>query len=387
MSGTLKLLLALPVCALLTACGGDTTTSISSGSDASSDSSDSSSSSSSSGSFDVADYKDLTTSACAGDTQMDILVCAVDAFLGTLSSSELSSVQYSWSQTSKRTTWSNLPTNSVQRNGLSLGSLSSESQAAFMLVARAALSDQGYEDMLGVMAADEYLVEQGGQSSGYGWEKYYIAVFGTPGSSEDWMLQLGGHHMAHNITYLSGTGYPVPNHLAAEPKASFVLNAETWGPLVDEGTSMVAIFDSLSSSELSNAHLSGTFGDVVMGPDNGSTTLDDYPDQDGQLVSSLTSAQQALVTAAIAEWVEDYPADVADQLMTDYTSAAAFAETYVAWGGTEANGVNVDKSGTYMRIDGPRVWIEVACQSGVILSGTHYHTIYRDKTWDYGNSL
>ena len=48
--------------------------------------------------------------------------------------------------------------------------------------------------------------------------------------------------------------------------------------------------------------------------------------------------------------------------------------------------VDVDK--TYMRIDGPRAWIEVACQSGVVIQGkTHYHTINRDKTYDYGDTL
>ncbi len=41
-----------------------------------------------------------------------------------------------------------------------------------------------------------------------------------------------------------------------------------------------------------------------------------------------------------------------------------------------------------MRIDGPRVWIEVACQSGIVIQNmTHYHTIYRDKANDYGNQL
>jgi hypothetical protein len=44
--------------------------------------------------------------------------------------------------------------------------------------------------------------------------------------------------------------------------------------------------------------------------------------------------------------------------------------------------------GTYFRIDGPRLWIEVACQGGVVIRGqTHYPTIFRDKQMDYGNAL
>lgn len=130
-----------------------------------------------------------------------------------------------------------------------------------------------------------------------------------------------------------------------------------------------------------------------MGPDNGSGTrpTSKYPsgsNRTGVLVSSLSAEQQTQVKAAIEQWVRDYDPAIADALMAEYTSESAFADTYIAWGGTQASGPNPDVAGTYFRIDGPRLWIEVACQSGVIISGqTHYHTIFRDKQMDYGNSL
>ena len=331
----------------------------------------------------LADYSEPSTGDCTSDDNATLVACTVNAFLDTLTSAQLDAVSYSWADSSSRTVWSNLPTGGVPRNGIAFGSLSDESRTAMMAVAAAALSAQGYSDMLGVMAADDYL-----DSSGYGSGLYYIAVFGTPGADQDWMLQIGGHHMAHNLTYLSGTAYPTPSHLAAEPKAAFQLESETYAPLLDEEETLLAMYDSLSTSQMTTAYLSQNFSDVVMGPDNGSTTLDDYPDQDGLLVSSLTEEQQALVTAAIAAWVEDFPEEVAERLMAEYTSDSAYAETYISWAGSYLYGVDVDRNGTYMRIDGPRVWIEVACQNGVIIRDeTHYHTIYRDKYWDYGNSL
>jgi hypothetical protein len=39
----------------------------------------------------------------------------------------------------------------------------------------------------------------------------------------------------------------------------------------------------------------------------------------------------------------------------------------------------LDTLDDYVRIDGPRVWIEFACQRGI-----HYHTIWRDRVTDYG---
>ena len=40
---------------------------------------------------------------------------------------------------------------------------------------------------------------------------------------------------------------------------------------------------------------------------------------------------------------------------------------------------DLDDRGDYVRIDGPHVWIEFACQGS-----DHYHTIWRDRATDYG---
>ncbi len=362
----------------LAGCGG--------GASSSTTSSTSSSTSSGSSSSTGSSY----SSGCSESTNIGKVVCEANSFLALLSESEKSTVLLSWDNSSAKTTWSNLP--SVTRNGLRFGDLNTTTRAAAMAIAKAALSDAGYTDFQGILAADDYLAAQGGGSA-YSADNYYIAFIGTPSVSGNWMLQIGGHHLAYNITYLAGTGYPVPHHIGAEPKASFEINSTTYAPLVDEGNAMVAMFTGLSSTQLSSAYLSGeTYADVLVGPDNGSSVLPtDYPtgsNRRGVLVSSLDSTQKALVIAAIRQWVADYNSDVSERLMSEYTSDAALADTYIAWAGTQSQGVNVDVSGTYMRIDGPRLWIEVACQGGLIIRNkTHYHTVYRDKTMDYGNSL
>lgn len=156
---------------------------------------------------------------------------------------------------------------------------------------------------------------------------------------------------------------------------------------------MAAVFNGLSATQLDSAYLSGTFSDVVVGPDNGSGSkpTSKYPsgsNRTGVLVSSLSADQQSQVKTVIEQWVRDYDPAIADALMAEYTSESALADTYIAWGGTKSSGPNPDVTGTYFRIDGPRLWIEVACQGGVVIRGqTHYHTIFRDKLMDYGNTL
>lgn len=333
--------------------------------------------------------------------EMEEIVCAAQALMETLSEEERDTLVLDFSDKAARTTWSNLP--GVERNGLQLGDLSQESHAAVLQFASVVLSEEGYQDFVGGLAADDYLATLGGGAGpggggpgggggGYGSEYYSIAFIGEPSTTGDWMIQIGGHHMAFNITYVGGQGYPVPYHQGMEPKASFTINAESFAPMASEGAALVALFDSFSQDELAASYLSGqSFADVLIGPDNGSGVLpSDYPSQSnraGVLVTDLSQEQRALVIAVLQEWLGDYHGEIADTLLAEYSSEEVLADTYVAWAGSES-GPDVDVSGTYFRIDGPRVWLEVACQNGVLISDqTHYHSVFRDKLMDYGGNL
>lgn len=347
------------------------------------------------------------SATCTTGTPVANVMCAVAAFEATLSSSQLSTAQYSTSSyttaqlNTYKTLWSNLP--GVNRAGIAYSALTSTAQqTAFYTVASVALSAAGYQDFNSVLAADDYL---GTMQSGYGSGNAHIAIIGTPSATGLWTLQLGNHHMAFNLTFYNGTLYPTPHHIGVEPKAAFTVNSQNYQALAGKASALLAIFygqtNSLSptssgSTALTSAYLSGqTYSDVLLGPveyNSGSYSAVSakYPTTNrGLLVSSLTADQQALVTQAITAFVDDYDSTSAGQLLSAYTSSTAYASTYVAWAGASSLTVpDLDTSNTYLRIDGPRVWIEMDCQAGVVIQGkTHYHVIYRDKTTDYYNEL
>lgn len=56
--------------------------------------------------------------------------------------------------------------------------------------------------------------------------------------------------------------------------------------------------------------------------------------------------------------------------------------TYVSYSGN----TSLENRGDYVRIDGPSVWIEWAGQGGVVFSTSHPHSVWRDKTKDYGGN-
>lgn len=143
---------------------------------------------------------------------------------------------------------------------------------------------------------------------------------------------------------------------------------------------LFAMLEALNDEQRSAARLGATFDDVLVGPGRDGR----FPTPQGLLVNQLNASQRALVRRAIEAWVGDAPDSLAQALIRDYTSDSAFNNTRIAWSGATQPTV----VGSYVRIDGPRVWIEFVCQAGIVFSNQiHFHTIWRDKNRDYGGSF
>ena len=425
------------------------------------------------------------------------VVAAANAFLATLDATELSETVYPFTLTYAEH-WSNLP--GVTRNGPTLGPATSTTtttgtggtgtgttggtaptgggpggtpptgtggtgtggptgggttvtlptftmndtqRAAALALAQAALSDIGFATMQRIRAADDVLGSTG--ASGYGSSYYHVAILGTPSTTAPWMLQIGGHHLAYNITYNAAKVSATPLFVGSEPPNFAVLsdgttvvsgtvNGSTLYFVNGQATATApggtvaaevapveaqrsAVYNVLQLIQADPAvapaaKLNQSFDDVTMGaaasgndtdyPFNSATeTAQLYPTGTtgrGVLFTSLNQQEQFAVINAIAAWVRTQKGDVAEELFENYVSPDALAQTYVAYapgqGGTadfsayplqESNPVSA--AGSYFRIDGPRVWIEAVVQQAIVFRAenwVHYHTLWRDKTADYG---
>lgn len=306
---------------------------------------------------------------------------SVQAFLATLTSTQSNTTMYSLLLTNARN-WSNLPISLATRNGLRFDSLSAAQQTAMLNVATNALGDNGAWLFNEIRAADGVLATV--QSSSYSSNYYYIAFVGTPSTNSPWVLQLGGHHIAYNIPFNTTNVSATPFFLGIEPKV-WTNNSVVHAPLTNKFSAVLALRQSLSTSAL----LSGTYSDIVFGA-NGSGNHDNYPQTyptsgRGQSYTNLTAAQQLLVKAVIESWLTNTSPAVYAELKAIYESDLALSQTYVGYSGSDTT--LVSSSGNYVRVDGPRVWIEWSCQNGIVYSGIHYHTIWRDKLSDYGSSF
>ncbi|MGY1501128.1 DUF3500 domain-containing protein [Streptomyces sp. QTS52] len=366
------------------------------------------------------------------------VVSAANAFLNTLDSDQQAATVLDFSQ-ANATSWSNLPCGSSCRPGIQTGSLSDEQLAALKNVLKVALGtgkDTGYEHVLQTLLADDQLASAessgsgpsapssststdasadpsastsadpsatastdpsatagdaptgtppsgapgGGAGGGYGSDIYFLAFLGTPSADGTWQLHFGGHHLAVNITYKDGkVSGASPFFTGVEPTSWTADDGTTYEPLANFRDGLLKLTSSLSTEQLAKAKLSESFSDVLLGPGEDGQ----FPaTKEGIKAGSLSPKQKKLVLEAIHPWIADVDNATAAQLTKTY--ARELDQTFVSYSG----GTGLDTQGDYVRIDGPSVWIEFVCQSGVVYRDQiHYHTVYRDHTRDYGSEF
>jgi len=383
-------LLALPAAAVLclglaAGCGSDSS-SDSTSSDAASDSSDSGGPPSGGGGMGgEADCSDAGTPTAAADgavpdganeaaaTDVASVVDAAQAFTATLDDEQTASLSFDYDDLeAKECSWSNFPDGLFDgRAGLRLGDLSDEQVAAAEAVLQAAMSEAGYTYVTQEMQADDQLAS-GADDTMFGSQNYHVAFYGDPSTDEAWGLQFGGHHLAVMVSLGGDTLSVSPYFKGAQP-VSYELDGQTIEPMGTLADDFFGIFTSMDADAQAAAQLDGDYTDLVMGPQSDT----DYPATEGTAYTDLTDAQQAQVRSVIEGYVADYAGALADPLVELYESQ--LDETTVAW----ATGLD-QTSAAYLRIDGPRLWIEWVDTPNPGESGIHLHTIYRDKELDYG---
>ena len=324
-----------------------------------------------------------STTDCSTATGLAKVVCLAETFKATLTATQLATVQLTYTKTDA-VKWSNLPQALTQtkRVGLNFGALSTTQLAAAKALLTAVLAqnvtNEGYDEMEGNLAADDYLAANGGGTT-YGAGNYYLAFLGTPSTTGLWELQFGGHHYTFANTYNGGkiTGV-TPSFRAVEPMAAVTVGSRTYQPVEQERQAFADLLAGLSSTEQALAKLSTTYTDILLGPgvDGQFPTT-----KQGLKVGNLSASAKTLVLNAIKLYTNDLDSETAATVLATYT--ADLDNTYVAYSGTGTMSTQND----YIRLDGPHIWIEYSTQGGIVIRNTpHPHSVWRDRTGDYGGN-
>ena len=207
----------------------------------------------------------------------------------------------------------------------------------------------------------------------YGSEYFYAAFLGEPSTTEPWMFQFGGHHLAINATVfgpdisfspmLTG-GQPL--HLRLDGDDVFITQGET--------AAAQAFMDSLSDNQREQAVRAEHRIGLVLGPGKYGVTVA----PEGIKGSELTAMQRTLLLDVIEARLGFLNDDDYAQKMK--TVWAEIEDTYFGWWGPQ------DVVGAaYFRVTSPSLVLEYASQDD---EGTadHAHSMYRELDNDYGSA-
>ena len=320
------------------------------------------------------------TAAVPGATSR--AVAAAEAFLTTLTPSQRLKANLALNEKT-RVVWSNLPTGiamqvgATERNGLKLGDMTPAQEKAALTLVATTLSAEGYQKAMAIVDADQVLETQSaptrkpGAPIRFGRAEYYVGILGRPSTTDTWMLQFGGHHLAINVTLAGPQNVLTPTHTGAQP-ASYTVDGRTIRPLGGENDKAFALINALNPEQQQQAILGFDVRNLVLGPGADGKMIA----PEGVRVSTFTPAQRTMLVELAREWVGILSDEAAAAKMKEIQ--AGLAETYFAWAGATTNG-----KGAYFRIQGPALFIEYAPQGAGANNVDHIHTIYRDPTNDY----
>jgi Protein of unknown function (DUF3500) len=324
-----------------------------------------------------------TSGACGTEPGTVRLICLIDLLKAGASADVLKYLQAGYSVAEAKK-WSNLPAGGYRsRPGITLGELTEDQRGlakAILTEAMGLAPNEGTDELVQVLNADDYIETVTTDHAGYSSSNFYLAFLGTPAATGTWQLYYGGHHTAVTNTFKDGALVgATPSFRGIEPFPPFTMNGRENRPLVQERDAFAAMLTSLSAEQQASAKIKGTFTDVVAGPQNDDAIA---TTQEGISVAQLSAEQQALVVAAIETYVSDIDAANAAAIMARYKSE--LLRTVVGFSGT----TEMNSENDYVRIDGPSIWLEFSMQSNKSTGaeGNHPHSIWRDKTSDYGGN-
>ena len=193
-------------------------------------------------------------------------VAAAEAFLATLDQSQRVKVNLDLNEKT-RTVWSNLPSGmamqvgATERNGLKLASMTSAQEKAALALVAATLSRDGFQKAMNIVDADQVLETRSAPARAptapirFGRGESYVSILGKPSTTDLWMIQFGGHHLAINVTLAGRQNVLTPTHTGTQP-ASYAVDGRTIRPLGDENDKAFALVNALNPEQQKQAILS-----------------------------------------------------------------------------------------------------------------------------------
>jgi hypothetical protein len=215
------------------------------------------------------------------------------------------------------------------------------------------------------------------QNMRWGYENYYIALWGSPSEKEYWGFSLGGHHLALSLTMHGSEVSFTPLFVGTDPAQPQTSKYAGWRVLSKEEDYGFTLLNFLTAAQKKKAILDqATPKDIITNPASSQRITSYY----GIAAKEFNADQLEVFRILVQEYLHNFEHSIAHGLY-DRIVKTGFDKVYFAWiGGTQRHTPH------YYIINGPDFLIEYD-NVGFQDDGNHIHAILREKNNDFGTDL
>jgi hypothetical protein len=309
------------------------------------------------------------------------MAVAASALLGSLTPEQRAKATFAF-DSSERTRWHFIPTETFPRNGLTIKEMSEPQRKLAHDLLRTGLSQRGHLTVTEIMELERVLAAleeaqraaRGGRGTALvrDAERYFISIFGTPSVRTTWGWRVEGHHLSLHFTIVNGTvAASSPTFMGTNPAE--VREGPRAGTriLAAQEDAARALMQSLDEAQRARAI-------IATDAPNDIVTMNTLPinplTPEGIPATALRPGQRALLAALI----DVYAGYMADDLAADRKEKIRRAgedRITFAWAGSLDRGAR-----HYYRVQGPTFLIEYDNTQN---NANHVHSVWRDFAGDF----
>jgi hypothetical protein len=273
--------------------------------------------------------------------------------------------------------WAYWPT---ERVGVPLDLMTAEQRRLTHQLLTSLLSARGYLKVVQIMQLEQILgmLDTAGLPRGVG--HYEVVLFGKPSATESWSWRFEGHHVSLNVVVAPAGVSVTPSFFGSNPaevRSGPLTGFRVLGAEEDLARELVT---SLSVEQRARAVVSAEaprdiFTGNINKPEDQWEAWRDTLQVAGIPVAALNEVQQHWVRRILDEVVGVYR----PELSAEFLSGIDQRTLSFAWMGATERGAP-----HYFRLQGPDFVFEY---DNVQDNGNHVHSVWRDKSQDFGMSL
>ncbi len=305
-------------------------------------------------------------------TPAEAMAEAAGRFLASLDPPQREQAQFQFGD-AERQNWNFVP---MERAGLSLKEMQPHQQQYAFALLQSALSHQGMNKALNIMALEQILRDLENDNPGRDPSRYFFLIFGKPSAQSTWGWRVEGHHLSVSLTLVNGHQIvATPSFYGANPAHVKQGPHEGLRVLADEEDLARKLVQEFSDEQRKIAIIETTAPkDIINGPGRTASRLEPL----GLAASQMTNAQRRMLMQLVRTYVFNLRPELAREDLRKIRESGVQNLNF-AWAGSTEVG-----QGHYYRVQGPSFILEYDNTQN---DANHIHCVWRDFENDFGEDL